>query len=324
MSNQTDRSASSFPQGGLQALPTRKIRIIGVPLDMGASRRGVDMGPSAMRVAGLEARLEALGHQVTDGGNIRVEVAETRASGSSSARYLTEIAETCTRTAEAVVRTLEEGIVPLVLGGDHSLAAGSVSGVAEFYRRRNERIGVIWLDAHSDINTPETSPSGNVHGMPLAALLGLGPEALQDIYGFSPKVAPENTVLIGIRDIDSAERDNIRRAGAAEVYTMRDIDERGMRTVMEEALRAAGRGTAGYHVSLDMDWIDPEDAPGVGTPVRGGATYREAHLAMEILADHGRMVSFEIVEVNPVIDEHNRTAELAVELACSAFGKKIL
>jgi arginase len=324
MSNQTDRSASSFPQGGLQALPTRKIRIIGVPLDMGASRRGVDMGPSAMRVAGLEARLEALGHQVTDGGNIRVEVAETRASGSSSARYLTEIAETCTRTAEAVVRTLEEGIVPLVLGGDHSLAARSVSGVAEFYRRRNERIGVIWLDAHSDINTPETSPSGNVHGMPLAALLGLGPEALQDIYGFSPKVAPENTVLIGIRDIDSAERDNIRRAGVAEVYTMRDIDERGMRTVMEEALRAAGRGTAGYHVSLDMDWIDPEDAPGVGTPVRGGATYREAHLAMEILADHGRMVSFEIVEVNPVIDEHNRTAELAVELACSAFGKKIL
>jgi arginase len=305
-------------------LPTRRIRIIGVPLDMGASRRGVDMGPSAMRVAGLEARLEAVGHQVVDGGNIRVEVAETRASGSSSARYLVEIAETCTRTAEAVVRTLEEGMVPFVLGGDHSLAAGSVSGVAEFYRRRNERIGLIWLDAHSDINTPATSPSGNVHGMPLAALLGLGPESLGSIYGFSPKVAPENTVLIGIRDIDSAERDNIRRAGVAEVYTMRDIDERGMRAVMEEALRAAGRGTAGYHVSLDMDWIDPEDAPGVGTPVRGGATYREAHLAMEILADHGRLLSFEIVEVNPVIDEHNRTADLAVELACSAFGKKIL
>jgi arginase len=308
----------------VQALPTRRIRIIGVPLDMGASRRGVDMGPSAMRVAGLEARLEAVGHQVIDGGNIRVEVAETRASGSSSARYLTEIAETCTRTAEAVVRTLEDGMVPFVLGGDHSLAAGSVAGVAEFYRRRNERIGLIWLDAHSDINTPETSPSGNVHGMPLAALLGLGPEPLQSIYGFSPKVAAENTVLIGLRDIDSAERDNIRRAGVAEAYTMRDIDERGMRTVMEEALRAAGRGTAGYHVSLDMDWIDPEDAPGVGTPVRGGATYREAHLAMEILADHGRLLSFEIVEVNPVIDEHNRTADLAVELACSAFGKKIL
>jgi arginase len=324
MSSQLDLSVSPSPRSGLQASPTRRIRIIGVPLDMGASRRGVDMGPSAMRVAGLEARLEAVGHQVVDGGNIRVEVAETRASGSSSARYLAEIAETCTRTAEAVVRTLEEGMVPFVLGGDHSLAAGSVSGVAEFYRKRNERIGLIWLDAHSDINTPETSPSGNVHGMPLAALLGLGPEPLQNIYGFSPKVAPENTVLIGIRDIDSAERDNIRRAGVAEVYTMRDIDERGMRTVMEEALRAAGRGTAGYHVSLDMDWIDPEDAPGVGTPVRGGATYREAHLAMEILADHGRLLSFEIVEVNPVIDEHNRTADLAVELACSAFGKKIL
>ena len=309
---------------GTQVHPPRRIRVLGVPLDMGASRRGVDMGPSAMRVAGLEARLEALGHQVTDGGNILVDIAETQAYGHQSARYLKQIAETCTRTAEAVVETLEQGMTPLVLGGDHSLAAGSVSGVSEFYRRRNQKIGVIWIDAHSDINTPDTSPSGNVHGMPLAALLGLGPEPLSNIFGFSPKIAPENTVLLGVRDIDAAERDNIRRAGLAEVYTMRDIDERGMRTVMEEALRAAGRGTAGYHVSLDMDWIDPEDAPGVGTPVRGGATYREAHLAMEIIADHGRMLSFEMVEVNPVIDEHNRTADLAVELACSAFGKKIL
>jgi arginase len=297
--------------------------VIGVPLDMGASRRGVDMGPSAMRVAGLEARLEALGHQVTDGGNIRVEIAETRASGNKSARYLTEIAETCTRTAEAVVKTLEEGMTPLVLGGDHSLAAGSVSGVAEFYRRRGRRSADLDRRALRHQYAGD-SPSGNVHGMPLAALLGLGPEPLGNIFGYSPKVAPENTVLIGVRDIDAAERENIRRAGVAEVYTMRDIDERGMRTVMEEALRAAGRGTAGYHVSLDMDWIDPEDAPGVGTPVRGGATYREAHLAMEIIADHGRLLSFEIVEVNPVIDEHNRTADLAVELACSAFGKKIL
>ncbi len=291
---------------------------------MGASRRGVDMGPSAMRVAGLEERLEALGHQVTDGGNILVDIAETQAAGSQNARYLKQIAETCTRTAAAVVKTLEEGMTPLVLGGDHSLAVGSVSGVSEFYRRQGRKIGVLWIDAHSDINTPETSPSGNVHGMPLAALLGLGPDLLGNIYGFSPKIAPENTVIIGVRDIDAAERANIRRAGIAEVYTMRDIDERGMRTVMEEALRAAGSDTSGYHVSLDMDWIDPEDAPGVGTPVRGGATYREAHLAMEIIADHGGMVSFEIVEVNPVIDEHNRTADLAVELACSAFGKKIL
>jgi arginase len=309
---------------GTQVQPTRRIRVLGVPLDLGASRRGVDMGPSAMRVAGLEARLEALGHQVEDGGNILVEIAETQAYGSPNARYLKQIADTCTRTAEAVVKTLEEGKTPLVLGGDHSLAAGSVSGVAEFYRRKNQKIGVIWIDAHSDINTPDTSPSGNVHGMPLASLLGMGAEALSHIFGYSPKIAPENAVLVGVRDIDAAERANIHRAGLTAVFTMRDIDERGMRAVMEDALRAASNGTAGYHVSLDMDWIDPEDAPGVGTPVRGGATYREAHLAMEIVADHGGMVSFEIVEVNPVIDEHNRTADLAVELACSAFGKKIL
>jgi arginase len=326
MSNQSGNSADafSFSHSGVQTPRQRAIRLIGVPLDMGASRRGVDMGPSAMRVAGLEARLEALGHEVTDGGNIRVEIAETQTSGNESARYLNEITETCARTAEAVVKTLEEGMTPLVLGGDHSLAAGSVSGVAEFYRSRGQKIGVLWIDAHGDINTPETSPSGNVHGMPLAALLGLGPEPLGNIFGYAPKISPENTVLIGVRDIDAAERENIRRAGIAKVYTMRDIDERGMRTVMEEALRVAGQGTAGYHVSLDMDWIDPEDAPGVGTPVRGGATYREAHLAMEILADHGRLLSFEIVEVNPILDEHNRTADLAVELACSAFGKKIL
>ena len=336
---------SQFGIGGNQSLPTRKIRVLGVPLDLGASRRGVDMGPSAVRVAGLEARLEALGHQVTDGGNIRVEIAETLNLGRANARFLQQIADTCTRTAEAVVQCLEDGMTPLVLGGDHSVAAGTVSGVAEFYRRHNQKIGVIWIDAHSDINTPETSPSGNVHGMPLAALLGLGSESvagpnaspaadvpesgsslspLSQIFGYSPKISPENTVIVGVRDIDSAERENIRRAGVAAVYTMRDIDERGMRAVMEEALSIAGQGTAGYHVSLDMDWIDPEDAPGVGTPVRGGATYREAHLAMEILADHGRLLSFEIVEVNPVIDERNRTADLAVELACSAFGKKIL
>ena len=314
----------TFAQSSAQAVSIRKIRVLGVPLDMGASRRGVDMGPSAMRVAGLEARLEALGHQVTDGGNIRVEIAETQALGSKSARYLKQIAETCEHAAEAVVKTLENGETPLVLGGDHSIAAGSVSGVAEFYRRQNQKVGVIWIDAHSDFNTPESSPSGNVHGMPLAALLGMGPEQLTNLFGYSPKIAPENTVLIGVRDIDAAERENLRRAGVTEVYTMREIDERGMRVVMEKALRAAGKRTAGYHVSLDMDWIDPEDAPGVGTPVRGGATYREAHLAMEIIADHGRMLSLEVVEVNPVIDEHNRTADLAVELISSAFGKKIL
>jgi arginase len=260
---------------------------------------------------------------VQDAGNAPVNLAEQQQFGDARAKYLKEITMTCSTLADMVLQALEAGEMPLTIGGDHSCAAGSVSGVAEFYRRRRQKVGLIWMDAHSDINTPDTSPSGNVHGMPLAAIMGLGPSDLANLYGWCPKVAADNCVVVGVRDVDLVEKENIRRAGV-EVYTMRDIDERGMRTVMEEALRIAGRGTAGYHVSLDMDWVDPEDAPGVGTPVRGGATYREAHLAMEIIADHGRMLSFEVVEVNPVIDEHNRTAELACELAASAFGKKIL
>jgi arginase len=309
---------ASFP-----SIVPKKIRVIGVPLDLGQSRRGVDMGPSAVRVAGLESKLESLGHQVEDAGNISVVLAEQKKSGDPNAKYLKEITATCTKAAEMVIKTLEQGKVPLMLGGDHSIAVGTLSGVAEFYKRQNQHVGLIWIDAHSDINTPDTSPSGNVHGMPLGAIMGLGPTELANIFDWSPKVRPENCVLVGIRDVDLAEKENIRRAGI-EVFTMRDIDERGMRTVMEEALRMAGRGTVGYHVSLDMDWIDPEDAPGVGTPVPGGSTYREAHLAMEIIADHGRMLSLDVVEVNPVIDEHNQTAELAVELVSSAFGKKII
>ena len=307
----------------LQNIETKHIRIIGVPLDLGQSRRGVDMGPSAMRVAGLEAKLEALGYEVKDVGNVPVALAETKTEGDPHAKYLKEITETCSKEAELVVKTLESGAIPIVLGGDHSIAAGTVSGVAEFYRQRHQRVGLLWIDAHTDINTPDSSPSGNVHGMPLGAIMGLFPSALTDLYGFSPKVQPQNCVLVGIRDVDEREREHIRKAGV-HVFTMRDIDERGMRAVIEEALRIAGRGTVGYHVSLDLDWIDPEDAPGVGTPVWGGATYRESHLAMEIIADHGRMLSFEMVEVNPVLDERNQTAELAVELALSAFGKKIL
>jgi arginase len=305
------------------SISPKKIRVIGVPLDLGQSRRGVDMGPSAVRVAGLEARLEALGHIVEDAGNVAVAIAEQKKVGDQHAKYLKEITATCIKSADLVLKALESDHVPLVLGGDHSVAAGTVAGVAEFYRRKEQKIGLIWIDAHSDINTPDSSPSGNVHGMPLAAIMGLGPSELGNIFNFSPKVHPENCVLVGVRDIDAIEKENIRKAGI-EVFTMRDIDERGMRVIIEEALRIAGRDTVGYHISLDMDWIDPEDAPGVGTPVRGGATYREAHLAMEIISDHGRMLSFEIVEVNPVIDEHNRTAMLAVELAASAFGKKIL
>ncbi len=300
-----------------------KIRVIGVPLDFGQSRRGVDMGPSAMRVAAIDAKLRELGYDVEDAGNVPVAQLEQRKQGQARAKYLKEITATCARLSELVLKSLEAGSTPLVLGGDHSVAVGTISGVAEYHRRKQQRVGLIWIDAHSDLNTPETSPSGNVHGMPLAAIMGLGPPELAGLFRFSPKVRPENCVLVGIRDVDVVERENVRRAGI-HVFTMRDIDERGMRAVTEEALRLAGRGTAGYHISLDMDWVDPEDAPGVGTPVRGGVTYREAHLAMEIIADHGRLLSFEVVEVNPVIDEHNRTAELAVELTCSAFGKKIL
>jgi len=315
--------ASSAITKPLENIDTKHIRIIGVPLDLGQSRRGVDMGPSAMRVAGLEAKLEALGYEVKDSGNVPVALAETKSEGDPHAKYLKEITETCSKEADLVLKTLESGAIPVVLGGDHSIAAGTVSGVAEFYRSKHQHIGLLWIDAHTDINTPDSSPSGNVHGMPLGAIMGLFPSPLSDLYGFSPKVQPQNCVLVGVRDVDHRERENIKKSGV-HVFTMRDIDERGMRAVMEEALRLAGRGTVGYHVSLDLDWIDPEDAPGVGTPVWGGATYREGHLAMEIIADHGRMLSFEMVEVNPVLDERNQTAELAVELALSAFGKKIL
>lgn len=316
---------NSFPQqesNPMSPARTKEIEIIGVPLDLGQGRRGVDMGPSAMRVAGLQAKLEALGYYVTDRGNVPVAVAETRDLGDEHARFLKEIAHCAELTADCVQQSLARGAIPIVLGGDHSVAAGTVAGVANFFRARKESIGLLWLDAHSDINTPETSPSGNVHGMPVAALLGMEPKALSHLFNWSPKILPEHTVLIGVRDIDESERENIRRAGVT-VYTMRDIDELGLRAVMEKAIPIASRGTAGYHVSLDLDWVDPEDAPGVGTPVRGGATYREAHLAMEILADDGGMLSFELVEVNPILDEHNRTAELAVQLLCSAFGKKI-
>jgi arginase len=301
---------------------SKAIEIIGVPLDLGQRRRGVDMGPSALRVAGLAAKLEALGYTVTDCGNIPVAVAETKHPGDDRAPFLTEIAYSAERTADCVQQALAHDATPIVLGGDHSVAAGTVAGVANYFRAQNQPVGLLWIDAHSDINTPETSPSGNVHGMPLAALLGMGPPELSNLLGWCPKVLPQHTVVVGIRDVDEPERLNIRRSGIS-VFTMRDIDELGLRAVMEKAIAIAASGTAGFHVSMDMDWVDPTEAPGVGTPVPGGATYREAHLAMEILADHGGMLSLELVEVNPILDQRNRTAELAVQLICSAFGKKI-
>ncbi len=299
-----------------------RIRVIGVPLDLGQDRRGVDIGPSALRVAGLTARLESLGFKVEDAGNVVVATPEQKAPGNPRAKYLREIASTCKKQAEWVIKTLEDGAFPLVLGGDHSIAMGTASGVSEFYRRQQKRIGLIWLDAHGDFNTPETTPSGNVHGMPLACLLGYGPKELSQLLGFAPKVAAENTVLVGVHSLDGGEKQLLREAGV-KVFTMRDLDERGMRAVLEEAIAIAGNGCEGFAVSLDMDFVDASYAPGVGTPVRGGVTYREAHLALEILCDSGNMLSLEVVEVNPVLDDRNRTAELAVELIASALGKKI-
>jgi arginase len=292
-------------------------------MDLGASRRGVDMGPSALRVAGLQPKLKQLGRQVEDVGNIIVPQPEGQPYGEKKARFLGEIAETCKLLAESVKKTLDEDCFPLVLGGDHSIAAGTVAGAVAHYAKESKRIGLIWLDAHGDMNTPDTSPSGNVHGMPVAAIVGSGAPELVGLAGITPMVEPRNVSLVGIRELDSREKRFIKESGV-HVFTMRDIDERGMREVMTEALRFSGDDTAGIAVSLDMDFVDPSDAPGVGTPVRGGVTYREAHLALEMIADTRSMVSFELVEVNPVIDLHNTTATLGVELVLSGLGKKIL
>jgi arginase len=301
----------------------QKIRIIGVPMDLGQSRRGVDMGPSALRVAGLQARIKQLGHQVEDIGNLEVKQPEEMAYGEKRAKYMQEIVETCKDLADATEKSLSEGFLPLVLGGDHSIAAGVAAGVSDFYRKQQKGLGYLWLDAHGDMNTPESSPSGNVHGMPLSAIMGYGASELVDLLGFKPKAEPGNVVVVGARDLDAQERKIAKKSGV-HIFTMRDIDERGMRQVMSDALKYATDETGGVAVSLDMDFVDPADAPGVGTPVRGGVTYREAHLAMEMIADSECMASMEVVEINPVIDEHNRTALLGVELILSALGKKIL
>jgi arginase len=299
------------------------IAIIGAPMDLGAGRRGVDMGPSALRLAGLNDKLAALGYEVEDLGNVRVDQPETTPVGPAEARYLPQIAHTCARLAEMVEKAANEGRLPLVLGGDHSVAIGTVSGMARHFQKANRKMGLIWIDAHADMNTPATSPSGNVHGMPLACLIGWGPRELINMSGHVPAVDPSNVVLIGLRSIDDVERLNVRGAGV-HPFTMRDIDERGMVAVIKEAIKIATADTAGFHLSVDMDALDPREAPGVGTPVRGGITYREAHLAMELMCDSGAMTSLEIVEVNPVLDEVNRTAQLAVELVMSALGKRIL
>jgi arginase len=300
-----------------------KIKILGVPLDLGQTRRGVDMGPSALRAAGLQTRLGSLGHEVEDAGNLPVVIPETRKHGDDSARYLKEIADVCRGAAKRITKFVAEGWVPLVIGGDHSIAPGTVAGISRYYREKGKSLGLIWLDAHADMNTPATTHTGNVHGMPLAALAGLGPAALSELLEKAPLIDPRRVALVGVRRVDDEERENIRRSGIR-LFTMRDIDVQGMGKVMEQAVAIASQRTAGFHVSLDMDFVDPAEAPGVGTPCPGGATYREAHLAMEMIADSRQMRSLEVVEVNPILDTANRTASLAVELAMSAFGNRIL
>ncbi|HEY7126095.1 MAG TPA: arginase [Ktedonobacterales bacterium] len=294
------------------------IHLIGVPVDLGAGRRGVDMGPSAIRYAGLGERIRQLGHTVTDEGNLALFQPESFSVGNPHLKYLEPILAVCEKLAHLVEGSTGAQDLPVVIGGDHSLALGSITGAA----KAQGPIGVIWIDAHADFNTEQTTPSGNIHGMPLAALAGLGEPRLVQFGGFSPKVSTANIAIVAARDLDPEERVLLRQANVR-VFTMKDIDHLGMPETIAQALEIATSNTKGLHVSFDMDSLDPVEAPGVGTPVRGGITYREAHLAMELIADSGKLTSLDMVEVNPILDRENRTADLAVELILSALGKRI-
>src|ERR1700733_13044597 len=301
----------------------KTVHLIGVPLDLGGGRRGVDMGPSAFRIAGLSEQLSALGCTILDKGDLPAPIPETQELRDEHKKYIRDIAKVCQKVYQTALSSLDEGAMPIVLGGDHSLAAGSVGAAAEWAKRTKDRpVGLLWVDAHGDMNTPATSLSGNVHGMPLAALLGAEPAELSKIGTFSPKVLPANTVLVGIRNLDAREKVAVRDAGV-HVFTMKDIDRQGIASIIEQAVNLAGNGTAGIHVSFDMDVCDPSIAPGVGTPVKGGLNYREAHMVMEIVADSGLLTSLDLVEVNPTLDVRNATAQLGTELVLSALGMKI-
>ena len=302
----------------------RSVHVIGVPLDLGGSRRGVDMGPSAFRIARLGERVAGLGYAVVDRGDLRTPIPETVERQDERKKYIHAIAKVCDELYQTALASLTAGALPLVLGGDHSLAAGSVAAAAVWAKTtRHLPMGLLWVDAHGDMNTPATSTSGNVHGMPLAALLGSEPAELATIGGFAPKVVPAHTVLIGVRNLDDREKIAVRDSHV-HVFTMKDIDRQGIASVVEQAVTLAGHGTAGIHVSFDLDACDPLIAPGVGTPVRGGLDYREAHMVMEIVADSGRLTSLDLVEVNPTLDVRNTTADLGTELVLSALGMKIL
>jgi arginase len=297
--------------------------MIGVPLDFGASRRGVEMGPAALRIAQMAESLRTLGHTVTDIGDVTVPQRATISAATAGKGFLPLITRVCEELAAETADAVSQGEVPLVLGGDHSLVAGSLAGAARHFAARGESVGCIYLDTHGDLHVPTTSHTGNVHGMPLAHLLGHGDERLASIAGAKPALTTQHLALVGIRELDQPEKDAIRTWGIT-CFTMRHIDELGLEEVMRRAIAVATSASNNLWVSCDMDWVDPSDAPGVGTPVRGGATYREAQLAMEMVADTGKLVGLDIVETNPVLDERNRTAELAVQLAMSAFGHHII
>ncbi len=305
------------------AKPPRAVHIHGVPLDLGGGRRGVDMGPSAIRIAGLGERLVAMGRAVVDRGDLPAPIPETRAERDPRKKYIREIARVCQRLYQQVLQSHQEGALPLVLGGDHSLAAGSAGATADFAASTGTPIGLLWIDAHGDMNTPATTWSGNVHGMPLAALVGPEPAELSRIGQRSPKFEADRVVLIGIRNLDEPEKTRIRQSNV-HVFTMKDIDRHGIAVVMTRALELATRDSAGIHVSFDLDVCDPTIAPGVGTPVKGGLDYREAHMAMEMVADSGALLGLDLVEVNPILDTANQTAILATELAQSALGMRII
>jgi arginase len=294
-----------------------------VPLDLGGGRRGVDMGPSAVRIAGLGERLAAMGCVVADRGDVLSPIPETQTARDPKKRYIREIARVCQRLYQQVYQSLEEGALPIVIGGDHSLAAGSVGASADFAAAHGGELGLLWVDAHGDMNTPETTHSGNVHGMPLAALVGKEPSELARIGRRCPKVRADKTVLIGIRNLDDLEKTQIRKA-KVQVFTMKDIDQFGIAAIMKRAIAIASKGTTGIHVSFDLDVCDPSIAPGVGTPVKGGLDYREAHMVMEMVAESKRLMGLDLVEVNPILDTQNQTAVLASELALSAVGMRII
>lgn len=301
----------------------RPVHLIGVPLDLGGNRRGTDMGPSAFRIAGIGEQLSALGITVVDKGDVPSPIPEAKGAGDAKKRYVKDIAKVCQRVYQTSLASFSEGAMPIALGGDHSLAAGSVAAAAMHARKQNKPLGVIWVDAHADMNNPSSTESGNVHGMPLAALLGTGPSELAHFAGTGAAISAKHTVLVGIRNLDEVEK-QIVRASKVHAFTMKEIDRLGIAEVMARAIAIASKGTGGFHVSYDLDACDPTVAPGVGTPVKGGLSYREAHVVMEMIAESGKMTSFDLVEVNPTLDIRNTTAELGTELALSALGKSIL